>query len=223
MNGAKPNKVFGENIFHNAGSSLYDYIHFDLTGDTGELAELPYGAEIIESMGLMDRFDAFLKERNFAWWSVLRDWMRDNLTGEIVLEFNRLLGNSRLYQGIDLYCPIVCMDVPIWMYDGRTFEQVDSLLTRIRVNRWPGSLRERLVGYTAEAPLLLTNPSGLSSILKESERWFYKTEETLGRAEARVKQRWFIESAFYQMAVRKGFLQEPQSWVRSDLAILPET
>ena len=220
--GTTPQKVFGENIFHNAGSALYDYIHFDLTGDTGDFGELPYGADVIESMGLMDKFDEFLKEKHFAWWSVLRDWMRDNFTEEIILNFNKLLGNSRVFQGIDLYCPVVCMDVPIWMYDGQVFKQVDSLLTRIRVNRWPGGLRETLVGYTAEAPLLITSLAGLSSILEESKRWFYNTENVIGRADTQIKERWFIESAFYQMAVRKGFVDEPQSWVRSDLDILSD-
>ena len=148
--------------------------------------------------------------------------MRDNFTEEVILKFNEMLGNSRLFQGIELYCPIICMDIPIWMYDGKVFSPCDSLLTRIRVNRWPGSLRQTLAGYTAEAPILIVSQSGLSNILEESKRWFHKTESVIGRADTRVKGRWFIESAFYQMALRKGFAEEPQSWVRSDLDILSD-
>jgi hypothetical protein len=220
--GTTPQRVFGENLIHNAGSALYDYIHFDLTGETGDSSDLPYGAHVIESMGLMDQFSDFLEEKHFAWWSVLRDWMRDNFTEEVILKFNEMLGNSRLFQGIELYCPIICMDIPIWMYDGKVFSPCDSLLTRIRVNRWPGSLRQTLAGYTAEAPILIVSLSGLSNILEESKRWFHKTEGVLSRADTRVKGRWFIESAFYHLALRKGFAEEPQSWVRSDLDILSD-
>jgi hypothetical protein len=65
--------------------------------------------------------------------------------------------------------------------------------------------------------------ASLSSILEEANRWFYMTENVIDRADTRIKERWFIESAFYQMAVRKGFIDEPQSWVRSDLDILSDT
>jgi hypothetical protein len=220
--GTTPRKVYEENLIYNAAGSIYDFVRFDLTGDPGDSDELPYGAEIIESMKLMEKFDKYLKETRYAWWSIIRDWMSENFTGEIIEEYNRLLGAHRLYQGIYLYCPVLCIDVPMWRYEGQTFHQLDSMLTRTRVNHWPGSFRQKLAGYTTEAPLLVTNVSGLSSVLSEASRWFYRVENLIKRSGKDAKARWFIESNFYQMAVRKGFSDEPQSWVRSDVDILSD-
>jgi hypothetical protein len=140
--GTTPQRVFGENLIHNAGSALYDYIRFDLTGDVGDSPDLPYGADVIASMGLMEQFSDFLEKKSFAWWSILRTWMRDNFTEAVIQKFNEMVGNRRVFQGIHLYCPIICMDIPIWMYDGKVFSPCDSLITRVRVNHWRVYRRE---------------------------------------------------------------------------------
>jgi len=108
------------------------------------------------------------------------------------------------------------------------FRPCDAIITRVRVPRWPGQLRRELLGYTAEAPLLITNESGLVRLLTSCLDAFLAFEAALRQAQPEVAERWPIEAAFYQTALDR-FLDKDEAAVRSDLDIfqwlhpLPET
>ena len=96
------------------------------------------------------------------------------------------------------------------------FRPCDGMITRVRVPRWPGKLRRDLLGYTAEAPLLITNDRGLRKVLISCMERFFALESTLKRSQSALGERWPIEAAFYQTALLH-FLHDDDSEVRSDL------
>ena len=214
--GSQPQKIHAENLVYNAGAALYDFIKFDLEG---ELEEESYEGKIIQHMRLVERFEQYLKKNHYAWFSAMQRWMRENLTDTSVEEYNRRLGEGRMYYRIIGHIPIVCLNGPLWSFRAGKFKPLESLLTRVRIPNWPGRLRRELIRYTAEAPLVVTNLSGLPRILRESLEWFLSLEAGLKSSNSKIKKRWHLESAFYREALRENLRKYPESGLRSDLDV----
>ncbi len=214
--GNTPKCVHAENLLYNAASALYDFIGFDLHSEEEETAE---EATIIDDLQLLKRFDQYLAEKRYAWWAVIYEWMKENLTQVLVDEFNRRLGRERIHYSIYAHIPVLCMNGALWEYSRGSFASIQALLTRVRVPRWPGELRRRLIKYTAEAPLLVTNPTWIAAVLAEALKWFLAIEESLKAADSALVDRWPIESAFYRAAVARAVQEYPEDRVRSDLDV----
>jgi hypothetical protein len=210
-----PREVHKENLVHNAAGALYDFVRFDLKENENSKDE----QKIISDLRLLTRFDSYLRKRRYAWWSVLYKWMAENLTDTLAREFNRRLGQGRVYYGVEAQVPTLCVNGPIWHYKPPDFTISDTLLTRVRVPQWPGALRRSLIGYTTEAPLLLTNTQGLRTLLDMCLAWFYRVESALKRANTATLLRWPIESTFYKAVVTKYSSEYPGSEVRSDIDV----
>lgn len=215
--GTTPKKVFEENLAYNAAGAAYDFIEFECAPSADDDESGGYGSEIIRKMRLVERFEQYLTEKHYAWWSVIYDWMRSNLKDALVIEFNRRIHPGRLYNSIDAFFPILCVNGQLWRQTGSRFSECDALLTKVRVKDWPGKLRQRLLYYTADVPLLVTNSDGLNSLFEEALRWFLRIEKGLKAADEKTKRRWHIESAFYQTAVSHFMRKQPATGIRSDL------
>jgi hypothetical protein len=218
--GATPQKVFEENLVYNAAGAIYSFIEFNLSPSSDNDGSHTYGSEIIRKMGLVEKFEKYLSKKNYGWWVVMYWWMRSNLTDALATEFNRRihpgLPHSILSHSIDAYFPILCVNGSLWRHSPSKFSECEALLTKVRVKGWPGKFRQRVLYYTAEVPLLVTNPNGLVGLFREALRWFLKIEKGLKSADRMTKHRWHIESAFYQAAVRHFMHQQPWSEIRSD-------
>ncbi len=213
--GREPQRIHSENLLHNAGAALYDFIKFDLRAE--EEPEESYEGKIIKDMRLVERFEQYLKEKHYPWFSVIKSWMLENLTATLVEEYNRRFGKGRIYYGITGHIPIVCLNAPLWNLSTGKFHPHEALLTRVRIPNWPGKLRRELIRYTAEAPLVLTNVRGLTRVLKESLEWFLGLEASLKSANGQIKKRWHLESAFYREALKEYLRKYPHNELRSDL------
>lgn len=221
--GSTPKKIVDENLVYKAGSAIYDFIRFEIQPESNE-SEAPADGSaeestIIKKMGLVSRFEKYLAENHYVWWGVINSWMRSNLSDALATEFVRRLPAGRLYYGMDACFPILCINGPLWRYSGPKILECNALLTRVRVRGWPGRLRQQLLRYTAEAPLIVTNPKGLMSLLQEASRWFLKVEERLKCADKRTKQRWQLESSFYREALKHFMHGKPEKEIRSDLDV----
>ena len=214
--GATPQKVFEENLTYNAAGAIYSFIEFDLSPSSDNDGSHTYGFEIIGKMGLVEKFEKYLSKKHYAWWAVIYWWMRSNLTDAIATEFNRHIYPGRLTHSIKAYFPILCVNGQLWRHSASKFSECEALLTKVRVKGWPGKFRQQVLHYTAEVPLLVTNPNGLVPLFREALRWFLKIEKGLESADRVTKHRWHIESAFYQAAVRHLMRKQPWSEIRSD-------
>jgi hypothetical protein len=219
QDGITPKKVCEENISYKAAGAAYDFIKFELGTSIGEDADEPSleGSEIIRKMRLVERFERYLNEKHYLWWSVIYYWMRSNLSDALATEFNRRLDRGRVHYSIDAYFPILCVNGRLWQHSAAQFAMCSALLTRMRVSGWPGNLRQRLIHYTTEVPLVVTNPDGLAELLHAAKRWFLKVEKNIKSADKKTKQRWHMEAVFCQEAVAQFMRREPHSAIRSDL------
>jgi hypothetical protein len=211
----EPQRIHSENLVYNAGAALYDFIKFDLGGEE-EQGE-SYEGKIIQDMRLVERFEQYLKEKHYAWFSVIHDWMLENLTDTLVEEFNRRLGRGRMYYSMSGHVPILCLNSPLWNFRAGKPCLHEALLTRVRIPNWPGRLRSELIRYSVEAPLVVTNLSGLTRILRESLEWFLRLEASLKSSNPQLKKRWHLESAFYREALKENLRKYPDNQLRSDL------
>ena len=150
--------------------------------------------------------------------------MNENITSALASEFNRQCLPRRCYFGVNVYVPVIFIGGPIHdLADATTddspiFRSCDGMMTRVRVPGWPGRLRRELLGYTAEAPVFITNQAGLTPFLTTCLEGFLGLEASLKRVRPRFADRWPIEAAFYQMALVR-FLEREDSALRSDLDI----
>jgi hypothetical protein len=217
--GITPKRIFGENLVFSAAAALYDFIHFACAEHS-----IPIGESFIKKARLLERFEKYLAEKHYAWWAVILEWMNENLSSSLVARFNQEFLPDRCYFGVNVFIPVLFMNGPIHDLENATnkeapvFRSCDAIITRVRVPRWPGRLRRDLLGYTAEAPLIITNQSGLAQLLTSCLDGFLAFETCLKRARPILGERWPIEAAFYQMALDR-FLTGEESGVRSDLDV----
>ena len=184
----------------------------------------PFGQSFVEKARLLPRFEKYLAETHYAWWaSNSRMDERESLT-TLVSEYNRECLPNRCYFGINVYVPVLFISGPLYDLVDATnkespvFRSSEAIITRVRVPRWPGRLRRDLLGYTAEAPLIITNENGLAQFFTSCLNGFLAFEKCLKRERAALAERWPIEATFYQMALDR-FLSSDESSLRSDLDV----
>jgi hypothetical protein len=215
-NGTIPRKVHEDNVAYNAAGALYDFIRFELQREEEVTS---YEGKIISDMRLLQRFEKYLGKKHYAWWSVIYAWIKENLTNVLAEEFNRRVGGGRVYYGLNVHVPVLIVNGPVWRYKPPAIEPCGALLTRVRVPRWPGTLRQFLIRYTAEAPLVITNTDGLPRVLRLCMKWFRDTENTMKQADKQMLARWPIEAAFYRAVLAKHSQNEPGDRLQSDLDV----
>jgi hypothetical protein len=200
-NDVHPQKVSEEDLVFKAGASLYDYVVSHFRDDPRSLDASPH--PLVEAS--VADFTTYLREKHYAWWSVLKDWMRKNIPDETALAYSEwLTSGKRLYTGIHAFLPVLCVDSPIFSSaidakgDPTSFDMKDYLVTRLRVPAWPHRGKGRAITVTGEVPLIVTNIDGLPSVLERSLGWFRDVKSILGQQPKETTMRAWFEAAFYQ-------------------------
>ncbi len=200
-NGSHPQKVSDENLVFKAGASLYNYIvsHFREDPRGRDVSAHPLVEELVAN------FVAYIAEKHYAWWSVLKDWMRKNISDETAVAYSKwLTGGKRVFTGVHGFLPVLCVDSPIFSSavgpegDPASFEVEDYLVTRLRVPRWPHLGKGRAISVTGEVPLIVTNIDGLPSVLEKSLGWFRDVRTILGQQPEQATVRAWFEAEFYR-------------------------
>jgi hypothetical protein len=217
--GRTPKAVYKENVIYNA-AALYDFVLFELRDGATPRTR---GDAIIAR--LFQDFQEYLARNHYAWWSVLRQWMAANVRPKAP-EFNRrYFDGHRLYHSVTAHFPIVCVSGDLFRVscddhgDITGFEKTFSCISGIRKHGWPGAARFALLKRTAEVPVVVTNSSGLCSVLEVAAKWYRAIHDALRRANPQAIEAWPIEAAFFQHAAQHFSNSEPDGGYRSDLDI----
>ena len=128
-----------------------------------------------------------------------------------------------MYHAVSAHLPVVCINGPIYRvrWDSssgtQTFEEIPYCLSSIRKRAWPGKARFRLSAHAPEAPVVVTNPGGLSSVLDIGFIWYKEIRDSLMSISSEAEKRWALESSFFDRVVRYYAKEESQAGYRSDL------
>lgn len=218
-----PGTLYKENLFYNAAASLYDYIIFDAGSQWAE--DHNADAEILRELGLLERFETYLKDKHYIWWSVLGRWI-NGIPDKDCEQYNekRFPGGKPTWM-LSAYLPIVCVNGLIhrtgWSAsDGLgDFVETDSALMTIRKRGWPGAARTALLQRTAEVPVLVTHPRGLKSVLTIGLAWQRALWNLITNGDAALICRWSTQSAFFRVAYEHFMAKEADQRYRSDFDI----
>jgi len=216
--GRTPKMIHKENVIYNAASALYDFVLFNLRRYGTPMSDDPLLQELFES------FQGYLNRHHYAWWMVLGEWMRENVSCRAE-DFNeRYFGGHRLHHVVVIHLPIVCVSGDLFQVHGGElseiagFAKINACVTRIRKHGWPGDARFTLLARGAEVPVVVTNPAGLTGVLNIAITWFSNVRAMLKRANPSVKA-WAVEAMFFQKVVHHFAAAEPDEGYRSDLDI----
>jgi len=218
-NGKNPKKTFDEQIVYNAGTSLYDFIQFDLA----QQQESDNDNTIVNI--LFKEFNKYLSQEHYAWWSVFRDWITNNISNAVCDDYNKaVFKNGRIYYGITAYLPLLCINGPIYnvKLDSKMkingFKPVKFVLHQIRKKGWPMDIEMNVLINSLDSPIIITNPYGLLSTLKLISEWFKWMRHIILNASTQQKRRWPLESAFFRTAYL-FYVSKEKIGKRSDLNI----
>lgn len=199
--GTTPESIYGENLIYNAAGSLYDFILFDSEDFKENVGNDPLVDELFE------KFQNYLREHQYYWAHVLRNWIAEKISFEQCERFNqKYFGDSRPYHTIIAYLPIVCINGPLYrvMLDSELnvegFKEVSFLATSIRKQGWPGLIAIELLSKDPVVPVAVTNPSGLNNILEIGFEWYQMIKNVLQVTPRTIVRRWPLESAFFRKA-----------------------
>jgi hypothetical protein len=204
-NGA-PEKVSEEQLTYKSAANIYDYLRFD-AGPDEQYPTLEDGG----GMSIFGKFKEYVSQTNYAWWLVIRSWLKEHIAEQQALRSFKKALPKRFHTGLHVYVPVLCMNSPIWMLTGDDFVKAPAILCRVRPPNWPGVLRHRLLGYTLEAPLLITNPQGLGHVLTMTHAWFVGTERVLKSIDPALLIRWPVESALFHAVLAEFLPREPHA------------
>jgi len=204
--GKNPNKVYKENLLYKAAGALYDFISFDISQTFSDNDLIAF--KLIDKLGLFTDFKDYIKRTRYAWWATLRNWL-NKIDDEKHKQFNQqYFEGSRLYYMVSCHLPIVCVNGQIhkvkWTLNkGITdFTDASFFLSSIRKHAWPGQARYLLLQKEPEVPFIVTNPLNLISVLEIGLIWYKKIRKALKEADAKLINRWPLESALYKRIVQ---------------------
>jgi hypothetical protein len=219
--GKTPHKIHKENLIYNAAGSLYDFVIFDLSPEEDVEEKSP--DQIDDELNLFSQFKDYLENKRFVWWSVLREWI-SKIESETCDVFNqKYFSGHRIYHAVSAHLPIVCINGPIYRVQWnsssgiQSFDEIPYCLSSIRKRSWPGKARFKLAARAPEAPVIVTNPNGLNSVLEIGFSWYKEIRDSLTRINSEAERRWALESLFFDQVVRYYIKEESERGYRSDL------
>jgi len=197
--GKTPKGIHKENLIYNTAGSLYDFIQFDLEEYKGDVRNGPIVEELFQN------FQSYLLKHGYYWSQVLRDWIDKEVVLEECERYNKKrFSDSRIHHTVIAHLPIVCIDSPLYnvrlgpRMNIEGFEDVPFLTTSIRKQGWPGSVAIELLRRDPVVPVVVTNPSGLTSILEIGYEWYQDIKRILLGATRTAVRRAALESVFFQ-------------------------
>ena len=119
-------------------------------------------------------------------------------------------GEHRVYYSVEVYCPIVCVDAPMYTVEvddnGISFEfkETNILLTSVRVAGWPWNLSADVAVLTPQAIVTVVNTSGLPVVLDDLRTYHASLQQSLRAADNEVSDRARLESDFIT-AIRQKY------------------
>lgn len=222
--GQTPKKVHNENLIYNAAGALYDFIKFDLSAEEG--IGLPYPDLLVDELGLVKEFKAYLSEKRYLWNHVLNSWISSFAEQKCSLFKNRYYGGNPPYHRLCTHLPVVCVNGPIysteWSAQNRieSFHEIPFCFTVFRKHGWPGLAYSGLMTRSPEVPAIVTNARNLQKVLEIGFNWYKEVYEGLIGAPKEVLDRWPIEACVFQRVMRHFYQKEIESGYRSDLDIV---
>lgn len=220
--GRTPQKIHKENLIYNAAAALYDYVIF--TANQYIETDFTFENNLIDSLGLFEKYQKYLKKNCYDWSTTLRKWSKKAISKQKINQFNsNYFSNKRIFHYLCAYIPIICVNGPIyrvtWSKNSgiKTFERIDYCLSTIRKHGWPGKARFSLVKRTAEVPVVVTNIDGLKQALDIGRVWYEEIHRALTEGSSELKNRWALESAFYNRVVRHYSKLENNYAYQSDI------
>jgi hypothetical protein len=222
--GQTPKKVHSENLIYNAAGALYDFIKFDLSAE--EEIELTYSDLLVDELGLLKEFEAYLSEKRYLWNHVLNSWISSLAEQKCSLFKERYYGGNPPYHHLCTHLPVVCVNGPIystkWSAQNRieSFHEIPFCFTVIRKHGWPGLAYSGLMTRSPEVPAIVTNARNLQKVLEIGFNWYKEIYEGLIGAPKEVLDRWPIEACVFQRVMRYFHQKETESGYRSDLDLV---
>jgi hypothetical protein len=217
--GKTPSKVFDERLVFKAGASLYDFIASSAVGATGPW-DLP------EVKVLLDKFSNYLRQTSFYWAGVLRGWVRENITDADCIRFlANFTETSLTYFSLHSWVPVVCVGGAIHSVEcdssgePSAFDHCKGFSVGLRLQGWRTFAKWRMLRRSPEAPVIVTNVSGLREVLDGARAWFQEQKRQLLEASTQTKQRALLEAALVQQASLNFSRRETLGNYRSDLDV----
>ena len=214
-----PEKICDEDLVYKSAAAVYDFIEFDHSDDNDSNMS---ALGLLTEYGLGEKFSAFIRNAGRDWlWSLPR--FIESIELGLCENFNRrFFGDKGLFFSVDLHLPVVCVNGDLhevaWAPGvGITgFKDAIAFVTSIRKTGWPGKARGMLLNRTAEAPVMVTNPHGLRSVLDLGLAWFDRVRSLIAALPEPLPVRAPLESHFYDWAIREYKLSESERGYRSD-------
>jgi hypothetical protein len=224
--GRTPKIIHKENVIYNAAAALYDFVlfevqHYGPSMSNHSMLDDPLLQELFE------RFQAYLDQFHYAWWMVLREWMKENVSCRAE-DFNKRYfggerdpGGHQVHYGVEIYLPIVCISGDLFeVHTGELLEitgfaKINACIATIRKHSWPGNARFALLAQGADVPVVVTNLAGLTGVLDIAVTWFRDMQAILKSANPSVKA-WPVEALFFQKVIHYFAAAEPEEGYRSD-------
>jgi hypothetical protein len=185
-----------EDLFHNAGSSLYDAITYQMTPDAA------YAPTWIPSTAnLTDLIESIPQHTFLDFDRVVRSRLRDTPPerakhlDEVVGEFHDL--------AVEIIMPVVAVDMPLYRVslgvngDIEGIEPASWLTTYQRVGKGLTSYQDQLLDPTLELPVIVVHVDTLDALLKRLVAWCSELVEIIYSADEKLWQRVLLETAVF--------------------------
>jgi hypothetical protein len=211
-------RVHKESVVYNAAASLYDYVR-----SSTEEVEPPSRPDPRVEDAVND-FEAYLREKHFAWWSVLHRWKRENIATQLAKEYERRSDGGTLYWSVVVYLPTICLDGPIYVVSmspagsPQAFRNASHFVTHQRVPGWPFWAKGRMMKPGPEAPAIVTNEDGLRAVLDLASQWFDAIKQAMTNSDPDTIARAAYEADFCRH-VRAAHADEDRSVFVSEFDI----
>ena len=213
--GITPWKASDEDLIYKAAGAVYDFIRTSATEVAREDSESDHTTEL-----LLGHFEQYLEKTNYPPWSVARQWLR-SLPRSHALEFQaQMTPKDPLYQGIEIFCPVVCIDAPLYSveldHEGRAsrFGEREILVTSVRPSGWPSAFGSAMVKTPPEAITSVCTLAGLETIVSDARELFKSVRASLRTTNPDDLEWMLLEQSFLN-AVWKRF--DAPGVYRSDL------
>jgi hypothetical protein len=209
-------KVSEEALVYKAAASLMDFVEADAGPATCAEAD-----RAMAEIGICAEFNAYIEEKRYGPEYVAPDWLHDRLDKYRDAFAASYHGGRKLYHGLSIYCPVVCLDAPLYHVEldvdgGITdLEPRDFLLTGIRPAGWPHRMRPIAPRLGPEAVVVVTHRAGLHRVLPVIHKWFSEASTMLADIDEAEARKSLLEGAFLGWVSRNA---GRRGNYRSDLA-----
>lgn len=191
-----------EQLLFKSSSSTLDFVRSDLPESSIHDIEAAFA-----SIGVLAQVDKYVQDSRHDPLFSARKWAHDhNLRQHAGAFADAFQGPGMLYHLVDVYCPTVCLDAPLWSVDVTAdgeigeIESADLLLASVRTSGWPHEVRRAAPMIGPQATIVVTNRAGLQRLLPALFEWFVEASTAIRRAESGEI---LVDAAFNTLTARR--------------------